>query len=149
MKDKIFSDFISQKGRIGKEWGLGEPAGKIWGALLYSNKPLTQKEIAKQTDYSLSLVSPSLKILEKLNMISATLNKKKEKTYQTIESFINSFERLLDNFRTNKIQPLMDLLNSNIDQIKNKGTKKRVNSLLREYSKINSLISNISKKLTR
>jgi len=79
---KIEKNFIDRTGRISKQWGLGEPTGRVWGSLLFVDLPLSQREIAKKTGYSLSLVSPSLKILEKLNMIRSVRGEGREKLYK-------------------------------------------------------------------
>ncbi len=74
-------EFMTMLSRIGKQWGLGEPTGRIWGLLLFENKPLSQKEIAKECKYSLSLVSPSLSFLEKIGLIGSTTKCKKNTSY--------------------------------------------------------------------
>ena len=72
-------EFIDRMGRISKRWGIGEPAGRVWGALLFADASLSQRDIALKTGYSLSLVSPSLTILEKYDMIRSVRGKSKEK----------------------------------------------------------------------
>ena len=43
-------DFIDRIGKLSKQWGLGEPTGRVWATLLFANSTLSQKEIAKKPD---------------------------------------------------------------------------------------------------
>jgi len=43
-------DFIDRIGKISKQWGLGEPTGRVWATLLFANPNLSQKDIAKKQD---------------------------------------------------------------------------------------------------
>jgi len=74
--------FIGQIALIGKHWGLGEPAGRVWGLMLFEKNPLSQREISKECNYSLSLVSPSLTILENWGLIGVVEKRGREKLYQ-------------------------------------------------------------------
>ena len=56
-------EFNHRLGKVGKQWGLGESAGKIWGTLLLIGRPLTQNEIAEHYGSSPGLVSGNLNVL--------------------------------------------------------------------------------------
>ena len=141
------NEFTYRVGKIGKQWGIGEPAGRVWGVLLFNTKPLTQKEIAKQCDYSLGLVSQSLKILEHLGMIITLGRKGRQKLYNVVVSFIDSFEKLLHNFMETEIQPIITLLDSNMEEIKEKEVRNRMNILVKDYKKMDLMLSFFSKIL--
>ncbi len=130
------SEFLFRVGKMGKQWGLGEPAGRVWGVLLFHTKPLTQKEIAKYSNYSLGLISTSLKILEKFNMITNVNKKGKGKLYQVVITPLNSFGRLIHNFIEEDLKSLISLLQTNIDKIKDKKVKDRISLLMTDYQKI-------------
>lgn len=145
MENRFRKEFIRRSGRITKKWGLGEPVGKIWGLLLFENRPLTQKEIAKQLDCSLSLVSPNLTLMENLNLVSIIGKNGREKQYGAVPSFITTFEKVMKNFITKEVDPLVNLLESNISSIKEEGTKNRFNNMLEEYKNAGESIKLISK----
>ena len=105
---EIEKNFIDRTGKISKQWGLGEPAGRVWATLLFADTSLSQRQIAEKTDYSLSLVSPSLKILEKLNMVRSVRGKGKEKLYELAVSFIEAFNGLVKRFLEQDVKPLIE-----------------------------------------
>jgi DNA-binding transcriptional regulator GbsR (MarR family) len=137
--------FIQRSGRITKQWGLGEPVGKIWGLLLFENRPLTQREIAEQIDYSLSLVSPNLTLMENLGLVSIVGRNGREKQYGAVPSFIVTFEKVIKNFIDKEVQPLIGLLDSNISSIKEDDTKKRFENMLIEYRNAGEAVRMLSK----
>ena len=141
------NEFTYRVGRIGKQWGLGEPAGRVWGTLLFNSRPLTQKEIAKQCNYSLGLVSQSLKILEHLGMITTIGRKGRQKLYSAVVSFIDSFEKLLRNFMETEIQPIITLLSSNVEKVKDEEIRSRLDALIKDYKKMDLLLAFFSKVL--
>ena len=94
MANGFEKEFMNRISRICKQWGFGEPAGRIWGLLLLKNKPLTQKEIVEESGYSLSLVSPNLNILQKFGMVSIIGKQGKKRLYLSPTSFIESFAPL-------------------------------------------------------
>jgi len=125
--EKTREMFVNKIASIGKQWGFGEPAGRVWGLLLFEDTPLSQREIAEQCNYSLSLVSPSLTFLEKLGLIAVVEKRNREKLYNATLSFLDAFEKLLTNFMETSIEPIISLLS---------GTKeKKKQKLLSEYKR--------------
>ena len=147
--DKIeFKDeFIHRVSKIGRYWNAGEPASKIWGLLVFENKSLTQKEIAKQSQYSLSLVSPSLKVLENLGMISITGRRGKEKLYKADVSLVDTFERSIRLLMENDIKPLTSSLSSQLETVKDEEVRERLELLLKDYKKMNMMLNIFSRIL--
>ncbi len=139
---KILSSF----GKISKQWGLGEPVGKVWGFLLFNSRPVTQKEIEIGTKYSRGLVSRSLKKLRKLNMITV-VKKGKNLYYSTNTSLIEGFNNVIKNFLESDIKPLIDYLSENLDKIKDETIKKNVKRIIDEYNKLNMGILLFSKAM--
>ena len=129
---KIEKNFIDRTGKISKQWGLGEPAGRVWATLLFADIPLSQRQIAEKTGYSLSLVSPSLKIIEKLNMVRSIRGKTKEKLYELAVSFIEAFNGLVKRFLEQDVKPLIKQL-EDIGKIKDVNKKKKLMKLVKEY----------------
>lgn len=138
-------EFIQKSGRTTKQWGLGEPVGKIWGLLLFENRPLSQREIANQINCSLSLVSPNLTLMDNLGLVSIIGKNGREKQYGAVPSFIVTFEKIIRNFIEKEVNPLIVLLNSNMDSIKEEDTKKRFQNMLIEYKNAGESIRMLSK----
>lgn len=132
---KTEKNFIDRTGKISKQWGLGEPAGRVWATLLFADLPISQREIAEKTSYSLSLVSPSLKILEKLDMIRAIRGKGKEKLYEAAVSFIEAFNELIKRFLEQEVKPLIGQL-ENINEVHDINKKKKLAKLVKEYKSL-------------
>ncbi len=144
MIDKIREQFIYKTGKLGKLWGIGEPAGKVWGVLMFSEKPLTQKEMCKQSGYSIGLISRSITILENLGMISDTGRRNKEKLYSASASATDFLGKLIINLLENNIKPIISLLNTNQELVNNQEVKLRMNILIKDYSKIKNSLDNFS-----
>ena len=127
-------EFMTMMSKIGKQWGLGEPVGKVWGLLLFEDQSLSQREIANECNYSLSLVSPSLTFLEKMGLIGIVEKRGREKMYAATLSFLEGFEKILRNFMQLSVDPVIDLLS----EIKNTGDKKvekKLEKVMNEYKK--------------
>ncbi len=137
-------DFIDRIGKISKQWGFGEPTGRVWATLLFADSTLSQKEIAKKTGYSLSLVSPSLKILEKLNMIRSIRGKGREKLYELAMSFIEAFNVIIKRFLECDVQPLI----KGLEQIKGANKNQRLLKLTNEYKQMELYLNLFGKMIT-
>ncbi len=129
-------EFIHRLGKVGKQWGLGESAGKIWGTLLLIGKPLTQKEIAKHCGYSLGLVSRNLNVLSHLGIVHYSGRKVQEKLYKPTTSFIGSFEKLVLNFMEIEVNPIIDLLGHIKNDEKDKDVRSGIEDLIGDYRKM-------------
>ena len=130
----IEQNFIDKTGKISKQWGLGEPAGRVWATLLFTDNSLTQRQIAEKTNYSLSLVSPSLKILENSNMVKSIRGRGKTKLYELSESFIEAFNSLIKRFLEQDVKPLIEQL-EDVDGIHDQSKKNKLLRLVKEYKR--------------
>jgi len=70
MSDTAMQEVLTSLSKMGKQWGLGAPVGRVWGFMLFKSCPVTQKEIAEGTGYSRGLISRSLSQLDRINMIT-------------------------------------------------------------------------------
>jgi len=122
-------EFINRMGKIAKQWGISEPVGRVWGTLLFSDKPISQKDIARKTGYTLSLVSPSLKIIESMDMVRSVRSGNKEKVYETKTSFMEGFRIIIKRFLEKDIKPLIEELENTKAVEKNR----RISRLITEY----------------
>ena len=141
---KIEKKFIDKIGKISKQWGLGEPAGRVWATLLFADTPLSQRQIAEKTGYTLSLVSPCLKILEKLNMVRSIRGKGKEKLYELAVSFIEAFNGLVKRFLEQDVKPLIEQL-EDISKIKDINKKNKLAKLVKGYKSLEMYLGLFSK----
>ncbi|MCK5476463.1 MAG: hypothetical protein KAI55_00920 [Candidatus Aenigmarchaeota archaeon] len=141
---KIEKEFIDRTGKISKQWGLGEPAGRVWAALLFTESSLSQKDIATKTGYTLSLVSPSLKILESLNLIRSGRGENREKLYELEVSFIEAFNIIIKRQLEHDIKPLI----KHLDGIKEKNKNPKLLKLTAEYKQIEMYLGWFGKMIT-
>ncbi len=132
---ELYVAFTNGTERIARQWGLGGPSGRVWATLLFSDKPLSQREISEQTGYSLSLVSPSLKILEGLNMVRKIRGDGREKLYELTSSFIETFHLMIKRFLETEIKPLVELLN---EYSKTNKANNNLKQLTKEYRQLES-----------
>ena len=141
---EIEKEFIDRTGKISKQWSLGEPAGRVWAALLFAEVSLSQKDIAMKTGYSLSLVSPSLKILESLNLIRSGRGKSREKLYELELSFIEAFNIMIKRQLEHDIKPLI----KHLDRIQEKNKNSKLLKLTAEYKQIEMYLGWFGKMIT-
>ena len=128
MEEKL----IERTGEIAKRWGFPEPAGRIWACLLLSEDPISQAEIASMTGYTLSLVSPSLRILEENNRIRKTKGKGKERLYTLNGLFIEAYSAVMQKTLERDIKPVIDELS----EYNKKNKNKKLSVLISEYKRM-------------
>ena len=120
---ELEQELMDHGGIIAKRWGFGEPLGRVFVAMLVSEKLLSQKGIAKSTGYSLSLVSPTLKMIESLKMVRSVRGEGKERLYEPVVSFIEGASIMLSEFLERDVKPALKKL----DSFDKKELKKRKN----------------------
>ena len=140
-------EFIHRLGKVGKQWGLGESAGKIWGTLLLIGRPLTQREIAEHCGYSPGLVSRNLNVLSHLGIVHYSGRKVQEKLYKPTTSFIGTFEKLVLNFMESEVNPIIDLLGHIKNDEKDKEVRSRIEDLIGDYRKMRVFLDFFTKIL--
>ncbi len=133
MYQSFEDEFISRFSRLSKQINLDETSGRIWGILLVKNRPMTQKEVAEESGYSLSLVSPTLRNLEAYGLVSIVGRNGKSKLYASASSFTDSLEKALRDFMDRDVKPLIDLLSSSIENVKENEVRQRFSRLVKEY----------------
>jgi DNA-binding transcriptional regulator GbsR (MarR family) len=83
--------------------------------------------------------------MENLNLVSVIGKSGREKQYGAVPSFIATFERVVKNFINKEVNPLINLLESNIASLKEDGTKQRFENMLEEYKQAHESIKMLSK----
>lgn len=132
-------EVLDSLAKIGKQWGLGESVGRVWGFLLLKSYPVTQKEIEEGTGYSRGLISRCLRVLSRVQMIEVDSDGK-EKHYSAITSLTESFDDVLKRLLTDRIDPMIELLSGSLDKIGDPQVRETFLALLNEYKKLNLTI---------
>ena len=132
---EVMREVLDSLAKIGKQWGIGESVGRVWGFLLFKSCPVTQREIEEGTGYSRGLVSRSLGKLKKGPMIRVE-RKGREIRYSVNTSLTESFGDLLKRFLAENIKPTIELLSASRDKIGDAKVKENFTVMLHEYRKL-------------
>jgi len=132
---EVMREVLDSLAKIGKQWGIGESVGRVWGFLLFKSCPVTQREIEEGTGYSRGLVSRSLGKLKKGPMIRVE-RKGREIRYSVNTSLTDSFGDLLKRFLAENIKPTIELLSASRDKIGDAKVKENFTVMLHEYRKL-------------
>jgi len=133
---EVMREVLDSLAKIGKQWDLGAPVGRVWGFLLFKSCPVTQREIGEGTGYSGGLISRSLRKLERGNMINVTSEGRELHHYSLNTSLTDGFRELLKRFLADNIKPMIELLSTNLDKIEDAGVKKTFHELINEYKEL-------------
>jgi len=146
MSDTAMQEVLASLAKMGKQWGLGAPVGRVWGFMLFKSCPVTQKEIEKGMGYSRGLISRSLSKLKRINMINVA-TEGRESRYSVNTSLINGFSEFLKLFLEDDIKPMIELLSGNSDKTEDVVVRKSFHALINEYKKLQLAVLIFSKIL--
>jgi len=135
----VEKEFIDLASSLTYSLGIGEAAGKIWATLVLIDKPLSQQELKELTNYSLSVISVNLSILEKWGLIRRVGKIGKRKLYKAKATLIDILQYFLREISDAKLTPLIKFLDEHIDEF-NASTRKNALRLLSEYNKARYII---------
>ena len=107
---KIKTETIDRIAGLVENWGMVGAPGRIYGALLLSNKPLSMKKISKESGYSASSVCQHMSLLENMGNVRRSKRPGSKKVY--FEADLD-FERVLDK----KFRYLLEYVTAHIDTI--------------------------------
>ncbi|RLG32667.1 hypothetical protein DRN97_06825 [Methanosarcinales archaeon] len=133
---EVMREVLDSLAKIGKQWGIGESVGRVWGFLLFKSCPVTQREIEEGTGYSRGLVSRSLGKLKNGPMIRVK-REGREIRYSVNTTLTNSFGELLKRFLAENIKPIIELLSTSRDKVRDAKVKENFTAVLHEYRKLN------------
>ena len=145
MSEEAMQEVLDSLAKIGKQWGLGESVGRVWGFLLFKSCPVTQREIQEGMGYSRGLISRCLRQLKLGPMIKVS-REGREIHYSVNTSLTEGFGDVVKRFLADNIKPMIKLLSENSDKITVEKVREDVLALLDEYKKLNItvlLFSNI------
>jgi len=131
---------ISRIANVISRLGLGRSIATILAALLIRG-PLTQSEIASLTGYSVSSVSSSLSVLERLGLVTAIKKSGRKRLYSVIGSFIDLVERLLEDYVYHQLASTVKFLERNISKF-NSRSKRNIEKIVNEYRRLRGELIN-------
>jgi DNA-binding transcriptional regulator GbsR (MarR family) len=132
---EIVREISEEMGRACDMLGLSGDIGRVWSSLYFKNS-MTQEQIKEEAGCSLSAVSQSLNLLEKVGLIYIS-GKSGRKNIYSAETSISKVKRNhMENILRFYINPLYDLLSNRVDEISDKELKKKVINLKNLYSKM-------------
>lgn len=131
---------ISRIANVISRLGLGRSIATILAALLIRG-PLTQSEIASLTGYSVSSVSSSLSVLERLGLVTAIKKSGRKRLYSVIGSFIDLVERLLEDYVYHQLASTVKFLERNISKF-NSRSKRNIEKIVNEYRRLRGELVN-------
>ena len=130
------TDFVQWIGRMMRLFGLEESVGVVWGLILLKGKPVTQKEIVKETKYSTSLVSVNLSKLERLGFITSIGRKGRCKLYRSSKSFLDGLKNYLKRITDIEITNAISHLSKDITKIDDEVVRENAEKIIKEYEKL-------------
>ena len=138
--------FVSNMSAFLSFFGINESIAKIWATILLSDEPLTQKEISEKTGFSLSLVSPALKTLERMSLIEKVGRSGKNKKYIASKTLSEAFIMMLINYKNNQIAELEEKLKALSEKNIDENIKSEIDKVKTEAKSILNLINKIAKQ---
>jgi DNA-binding transcriptional regulator GbsR (MarR family) len=105
MSEIAMQEVLASLAKMGKQWGLEAPVGRVWGFMLFKSCPVTQREIGEGTGYSRGLISRSLSKLKRIKMINVATGGR-EAHYSVNMSLINGFSEFLKLFLNDDVKAI-------------------------------------------
>ncbi len=121
--------------KVGKQCGMGESVGRIWGFLLLKSCPITQKEIEEGTGYSRGLISHCLQGMEERTVVDVN-RRGREIHYSLNSSLAASFGELVGRQYEDRIKLMIEFLTELSDTIEDEKVRASSRSLINEYKKL-------------
>lgn len=121
--------------KVGKQCGMGESVGRIWGFLLLKSCPVTQKEIEEGTGYSRGLISQCLQGMEERTVVDAEKSGR-EIHYSINSSLATSFGELVGRQYEERIKLMIEFLSELSGTIEDEKVRESFLSIITEYKKL-------------
>lgn len=128
---KILDSFA----KAGKQLGVGESVGRIWGFLLLQSRPITQKEIQAATGLSRGLISRCLRSMEERMVITVDC-RGREKCYSINPSLATSFGELVARQYEERVKRVIEFLSEFSTTLKDTQVRESFRSIISEYEKV-------------
>ncbi|HDS44729.1 MAG TPA: hypothetical protein ENN68_01290 [Methanomicrobia archaeon] len=135
MSDVVLQDVLDSFAKLGKHWGLGESVGRVCGFMLVKSCPVTQRELEEGTGYSRGFISRCLTVLKDRHLIEVS-TAGKENLYSINTSLTDNHCKFLEQFLTEDINPIINLLSGYANSIEDAKVKDNFINLLHEIKKL-------------
>ncbi len=130
---------LDQLEMIFRARGLTSAHGRVFGALMLSKKPLTQREISKITNYSIPAISLALDDLSKHGLVRGRkVPGKREKVYTVTGNLAGMLRNFIKSLRDAQVRPFL----SGLTNVPNKtpGIEKMIKELKRLDNYLTALL---------
>ncbi len=145
MGDKeIILSMTKEIGDTFDKFGFPRLIAEIW-TLLYFKGDMTQDELKKELSCSLSSISQSLKILENLGSVEISKKEGRKNVYSAQDSVKKTMKKRMGNIDRYLLDPMIQILNENESEIKNKELQSKIINMKKKCSKMKTMISIIAK----
>jgi len=116
--DKEFTEFFSG---LAKSIGMNDMQGMVVAHLYLEPEPIAMEELAKETGYSLSSISNTVKLLEGIGIIERVRRPGTKKVYLYLEkNLIRINKRKILAARENMMKPMIELIPRMIEKYEKK-----------------------------
>jgi len=135
MTEEAMQKVLNSFAKTGKQCGMGESVGRIWGFLLLKSCPVTQKEIEEGTGYSRGLISQCLRGMEERTVVEVE-RRGRENCYSINSSLATSFGGLVGRQYEDRIKLIIEFLSELTGTITDEKLRESFRSLICEYKKL-------------
>ena len=135
MSDEAMNKILDSFAKTGKQCGMGESVGRIWGFLLLNSCPVTQKEIEDGTGYSRGLISQCLRGMEERTVIEVKRGGR-ENGYSINSSLATSFGELVGCQYEERIKRIIEFLSEITYTITDEKLRESLCAVVAEYKKL-------------
>jgi DNA-binding transcriptional regulator GbsR (MarR family) len=135
MSEEAMQKLLNSFAKMGKQSGMGESVGRIWGFLLLKSRAVTQREIEKGTGYSRGLISHCLQGMEERTVV-AVARGGRENHYSINSSLASSFGELIGRQYEGRIKLILEFLSELTDTITDEKLQESFHLLISEYKKL-------------
>jgi len=135
MSEGAMQEALDSFARAGKQMGVGESVGRIWGFLLLKVSPVTQREIEEGTGLSRGLISKCLQGMVERTVVEVKRGGR-ENLYYINPSLATSFGELVGRQYKERIKMVIDFLSKFSATIQDKQLRASFRSIIGEYKKV-------------
>jgi len=121
--------------KVGRILGVGESVGRIWGFMLLTSRPVTQKEIEDGTGYSRGMISQCLQGMEARTVITVE-RVGREKRYSINPALATSYGAVIGQHYEERMKQVIEFLTELADSITDERIRDSLLAIRDEYKKL-------------
>lgn len=135
MREGAMREALDSFAKAGKQMGVGESVGRIWGFLLLKARPVTQREIEEGTGLSRGLISKCLQGMVERTVVNVKRGGR-ENLYCINPSLATSFGELVGRQYKERIKRVIEFLSEFSATIRDQQLQESFRSIIGEYKKV-------------